>query len=166
MRKYNYNKPPYCCGDNNEQVYSKTQIPYLPILGTKSFKEVLQYIYDAIVSEATAAEFYARLLKEAPNKLHRNFIQHAFDDEVEHLQAFTKLYCYYTGKVPQYNITPVCYPNYKAGILMALEDELEAAEFYRDVQLSTNDQLIKDTFYFAMVDELEHATMFSTLYNT
>ena len=49
---------------------------------------------------------------------------------------------------------------------MALEDELEAAEFYRDVQLSTNDQLIKDTFYFAMVDELEHATMFSTLYNT
>ena len=39
-------------------------------------------------------------------------------------------------------------------------------EFYRDVQLSTTDQLIRDTFYLAMVDELEHATMFSTLYNT
>lgn len=49
---------------------------------------------------------------------------------------------------------------------MALKDELEAGEFYRDIQLSTMDKLIRDTFYFAMVDELEHATMFSTLYNT
>lgn len=173
MRKYkrpgNKPMPPcYCgdCGENNGQVYSNTQIPNLPILGPKSFKQILQYIYDAIVDEATAAEFYSRLLKEAPNNLHREFIQHAFDDEVEHLQAFVKLYCYYTGKMPQYDISPVCYPNYKAGILRALEDELEAAEFYRDVQLSTSDQLIKDTFYFAMVDELEHATMFSTLYGT
>ena len=48
---------------------------------------------------------------------------------------------------------------------MALIDELEAAEFYRDIQLSVMDQLVKDVFYYAMVDELEHATQFSTLLN-
>jgi rubrerythrin len=48
---------------------------------------------------------------------------------------------------------------------MALRDELEAAEFYRDMQLSVKDQLVRDTYYLAMVDELEHATKFSTLYN-
>ena len=36
MRKYNYNRSPK---DNNDEVYSKTQIPYLPILGTKSLKK-------------------------------------------------------------------------------------------------------------------------------
>ncbi|HHX22986.1 MAG: ferritin-like domain-containing protein [Tepidanaerobacteraceae bacterium] len=146
--------------------YTNTQIPNLPILGPKSFREILQYIYQSIIDEATAAEFYASLLRQAPDLLHREFIQHARQDELKHLQAFTKLYHYYTGKMPQYTISPVQYPNYKAGILRALKDELEAAEFYRDVQLSTTDQLIKDTFYLAMVDELEHATQFSTLYNT
>jgi hypothetical protein len=146
--------------------YTNTQIPNLPILGPKSFREILQYIYKSITDEATAAEFYGELLRQAPDALHREFIQHARQDELEHLQAFTKLYRYYTGKMPQYTINPVRYSSYKEGILRALKDELEAAEFYRDVQLSTTDQLIKDTFYFAMVDELEHATQFSTLYNT
>lgn len=152
--------------DSQTYPYTRTQIPNLPILGPKSFAQIIQYIYESIVDEATAAEFYARLLKEAPDELHREFIQHAFEDEIEHLQAFTKLYCHFTGRMPQYTITPVRYPNYREGLLIALKDELEAAEFYRDVQLSTTDQLIRDTFYLAMVDELEHATQFSTLYNT
>jgi len=142
------------------------QIPNLPILGPKEFRHILQYIYKSIVNEATAAEFYGKLLWQAPDSLHKEFIQHARQDELMHLQAFTRLYHYYTGKMPQYNINSVTYPNYKEGILQALKDELEAAEFYRDVQLSSTDPLIKDTFYFAMVDELEHATQFSTLYNT
>lgn len=138
----------------------------LPILGPVSFQQIIEYIYDAIVGEATAAEFYGRLLKDAPDDLHREFINHAREDELEHLEKFTKLYLYFTGHMPYYFITPVEYSNYKEGILIALKDELEAAEFYRDVQMSTTDQLIKDTFYYAMVDELEHATQFSTLYNT
>ena len=146
--------------------YTNTQIPNLPILGPKSFGDILKLIYKSIADEATAAEFYGQLLRQAPDPLHREFIQHARQDELEHLQAFTKLYHYYTGKIPQYTVDPVKYHSYKGGILQALKNELEAAEFYRNVQLSTTDQLIKDTFYFAMVDELEHATQFSTLYNT
>lgn len=138
----------------------------LPILGPVSFQEILEYIYDSIVEEATAAEFYGRLLKEAPDELHREFIKHAKEDELEHLENFIKLYYYFTGHIAYYVITPVEYSTYKEGILRALKDELEAAEFYRDVQMSTTDQSIKDNFYFAMVDELEHSTQFSTLYNT
>ncbi len=147
-------------------MYRYIQIPQLPILGPYTFTQIIHYIYKAIVDEATAAEFYSRLLKEAPDELHREFIEHAYEDELEHLYAFKKLYYHLTDERPYYNIIPVNYSNYKEGILKALKDELEAAEFYRNVQLSTTDQLIKDTFYFAMVDELEHATQFSTLYNT
>lgn len=146
--------------------YNRIQIPQMPILGPYNLHEIIQFIYEAIVGEATAAEFYSRLVQEAPNDLHREFITHAYDDELEHLYAFTKLYCHLTGQLPQYTIEPVIYDSYKEGILIALKDELEAGEYYRDIQLSTSDQLIRDTFYFAMVDELEHATMFSTLYNT
>ncbi|NMB27198.1 MAG: ferritin-like domain-containing protein [Tissierellia bacterium] len=147
-------------------MYNYIQIPQLPILGPYSFHQIIQFIYEAIVGEATAAEFYSRLLQEAPDELHREFIEHAYEDELEHLYAFTRLYCHFTGQIPQYTITPVVYSNYKEGILMALKDELEAGEFYRNIQLSTTDKLIRDTFYFAMVDELQHATQFSTLYNT
>lgn len=146
--------------------YNYIQIPQLPILGPYCFQQIIQSIYEAIVGEATAAEFYSRLLMEAPDDLHREFIEHARDDELEHLYAFSRLYCHLTGQMPQYSITPVVYADYKEGILLALKDELKAGEFYRDIQLSTTDNLIRDTFYYAMVDELEHATMFSTLYNT
>lgn len=140
--------------------------PFLPLLGEHSFEEIVKQIHKSIVDEATAADFYSRLLKESPDALHRDFVQHAHDDELEHLEAFTKLYTHFTGKKPQYKIKPVKYSNYKAGILRALKDELEAAEFYRDMQLSCTDPLVRDTFYFAMVDELEHSTQFGVLYNT
>lgn len=141
-------------------------IPFLPILGNQSFQSIINSIYKAIVDEAIASDFYSRLLKEVPDELHREFVKHAYEDEIEHLEAFTKLYVSFTGQEPQYHVKLVQYPNYKAGILRALKDELEAAEFYRDVILSNTDQLVKDTFLFAMVDELEHSTQFGVLYNT
>lgn len=138
----------------------------LPLLGCHPISNITASVYKAIVDEATAADFYRRLLMEAPNELHREFIQHAMEDELDHLEKFKRLYCYLTGTMPHYIITPTIYPNYKEGLLIALKGELEAGEFYRDVQLSTTDLFVRDTFYYAMVDELEHATQFSTLYNT
>ncbi|MDF2906276.1 MAG: hypothetical protein K0R34_1597 [Herbinix sp.] len=142
------------------------QIPSLPLKGPKSFDQILHFIHKAIEDEANAADFYRHLLKDAPNKLHCEFIQHAYDDELEHLQIFTKLYNYYTDCEPKYNVKQTCFPCYKEGLMMALIGELNAVEFYRNVQLSTMDQVIIDTFFLAMVDEQEHATMFSTLYNS
>lgn len=152
-----------CC---DSKLCNNVQIPSLPLKGPVSFDKILHYIHKAIVDEATAIEFYCRLLKDAPNKLNRDFIEHALDDEREHLQIFTKLYCYYTDRMPEYKVNPICYPCYKEGLLLALIGELDAVEFYRNVQLSTMDQVIIDTFYMVMVDEEGHATMFSTLYST
>jgi rubrerythrin len=146
---------------------NNVQIPSLPLLGPKSFDQILCFILEAIEGEANAADFYRHLLKEAPNKLHCQFIQQAYNDELQHLEIFTKLYCYYTDKLPEYHVTPpVCIPCYKEGLLKALIDELTTVEFYRDVQLSTMDQVIIDTFYMVMVDEQTHSTLFSTLYAT
>lgn len=142
------------------------QIPSLPLKGPKSFDQILCFIQRAIEDEANAADFYRHLLKDAPNKLHCQFIEHAYEDELEHLQIFTKLYIYYTDCEPKYCVKQTCYPCYKEGLMMALIGELNAVEFYRNVQLSTMDQVIIDTFFLAMVDEQEHATMFSTLYNS
>lgn len=146
--------------------HSHTQIPDMPILKAKSLEEIIDYVYDSIVQEAITVEFYSCLLKEAPDELHKCFIHKAHQDELLHLYAFTKLFCHLTGNMPQYTITPIKYRSYREALLIAYKDELEVGQFYRDMQLYTSDLLIKDTFYYAMVDELEHATMFSTLYLT
>lgn len=137
----------------------------IPLLGQKTKQQIVNDIYKAIVDEATAIDFYAKLLKEAPDDLNREFIEHAHEDEQDHLDLFTRLYYFYTGQHPRYNINQVQYASYKDGILIALKNELEAVEFYRDVQASDKSQLTRDVFYYAMVDELEHATRFSTLLN-
>lgn len=152
------------CFDN--KFCNFVQIPSLPLKGPKSFDHILHSIHKAIEGEANTAEFYRHLLKEAPNKLHCDFIQHAYDDELEHLQILTRLFCYYTDTEPRYHIEPVSCPCYKDGLLKALIGELETVEFYRNIQLSTMDQVIINTFYMVMVDEQSHATMFSTLYGT
>jgi rubrerythrin len=111
-------------------------------------------------------DFYTRLLFDAPNSLHKEFIEEAKDEEAKHLIVFTKLYQLLTNQIPSYTLTPVNYANYKEGLLIALKDELEAADLYKEMILSTNDARIKDAFFYAMGDELEHSVMFSTLYNT
>ncbi len=150
---------------NSTPSKAKFNTPYLPLLGEQSQAQLIKNVHKAIVDEATAANFYARLLKEAPNELHKEFIQHAYEDELDHLQAFTQLYIHLTGRQPEYQMKQTQYSNYKEGILLALKGELEATEFYRDVQLSTTDPLIRDTFYLAMVDEIEHGTQFGVLLN-
>jgi rubrerythrin len=152
-----------CCFD--KAFCGNVQIPSLPLKGPKCFDQILHYILTAIEAEANAADFYRHLLKEAPNKLSCEFIQRAYDDELEHLQIFTKLYFYYTDCDPKYCITPIPYSCFRDGLLKALIGELDAVKFYRNVQLSTMDQVIIDTFYLVMVDEQSHATMFSTLFN-
>ncbi len=145
---------------------NNVQIPSLPLKGPKPFDEILRFICKAIEGEAITAEFYCRLLKDAPNKLHQDFIQHAYRDEQEHIQILTKLYFYYTDCDPKYEIKPIPCPCYRDGLLIALTGELETVEFYRNIQLSTMDQVIIDTFYMIMIDEQSHATMFSTLFAT
>ena len=163
MFQYQANEKFNDCFDNKFCV--NIQIPSLPLKGPKCFDQILHCILKAIEDEANAAEFYRCLLKEAPNKLHCEFIKHAYEDELEHLQIFTKLYQYYTDCIPKYCVNPVHIKCYRDSLLEALIGELKTVEFYRNVQLSTMDQVIIDTFFMVMVDEQSHAPMFSTLYN-
>jgi rubrerythrin len=151
----------------NEPYHAQEQVktPMLPLLGNLSHANMVQAVMKAIIGEATAIDFYGRLIKEAPNELQRAFIEDAWLDEQKHLNAFSKLYVYLTGQMPQYRIQPVQFKSYKEGLLYAMKDELEAHSYYRDMTLSTTDQLIIDTFAFAMNDEIEHATTFAFSYN-
>lgn len=141
--------------------HPRTQIPNLPLLGNLTHEQLVQTVLKAIIGEATAVDLYGRLLKEAPNAMQKSFIEDALMDEQKHLEAFRKLYMFLTGSMPQYRIHPVQYKTYREGLLYAMKDELEAHSFYGSVTLSTSDHLVKDTFTFAMNDEIEHALTFS-----
>lgn len=142
----------------------KFKIPELPILGQLSTTQLIDAVYRAVVDEANAVDFYTRLLKETPNDRAMNYISDIIDEEKNHLTAFTRLYVHLTDMVPHYKVTPVAFSSYPEGILKAFESELEAVDVYKNIQVSTSDELTRETFFYAMVDEIEHANIFGLLY--
>jgi rubrerythrin len=127
------------------------------------FQELLSAIMEGIKGEATAIDFYSRLVKNAPNEKHREDIQHALDDEKIHLKEFTQLYKNLSGQEPVYQITKTKYNSYEDGLRIAYEDELEAYEDYRNSYLLTQSLQVRDVFFRALTDEMEHATRFGFL---
>lgn len=160
---YRYNK-------NIRENYARKQkeefqIPALPLMPVESFSEVTDALLKTIMDEATAIEFYERLASVAPDNYSRETIESIRGDEQTHLEAFGKLYVYLVGRNPQYKIIPVQFSDYREGLFLAYKGEIEAIEFYKENILATLDQLIRDTYFFAMTDEQEHAIQFSFLYN-
>lgn len=138
-------------------------IPSLPLLGQLTPSQTLDRLAQTILDEATAIDFYTRLLAGATTGLQREFVGEALAEEKSHLRAFTSLYEFLSGNMPQYTIEPVVFTSFKEGVLKALKDELDAADFYKRMTLSTSDELVRQTYAFAMGDEQEHAVMFSVL---
>ncbi|QPA33093.1 ferritin-like domain-containing protein [Anoxybacillus caldiproteolyticus] len=130
--------------------------------GGKS-QRVFRAILDAIKSEAAAIDFYTRLIRLAPNAQHQNDIRHALEDEKIHLKQFTELYINLTGQQPVYNVEKTTFHSYEEGLKIAYKDELEAYEEYRNSYLLTQDPLIRDVFFKAFTDEIEHAIRFGFL---
>ncbi|MFS1512782.1 ferritin-like domain-containing protein [Chengkuizengella sp. SCS-71B] len=126
-------------------------------------KQLFTAIYKAIVGEATAIDFYTRLVKLAPDQKHKADILHALEDEKKHLKNFTALYTKLTGQIPIYTVEPVQFESYKEGLEMAYRNELEAYEDYRDVYLMTQDLKVRDVFLLGYTDEIEHAIRFGFL---
>jgi rubrerythrin len=131
----------------------------------KNFSTFLIHLQQAIHDEASAIEFYRQLLEMAPDELHKLFIQHAFQDEQKHQRMLSRLYTRLTGRTPMVSAKPESFENYRNGLLLALTQELEAAETYRDMFLSTRDPNIRDVLFETMTDEQEHAMRFSFLYH-
>lgn len=153
---YYYNQPMY---------YLPTPYSYYDVLTRNGgkFQELLNAILDGIKGEAAAIDLYTQLVKSAPNKQHREDILHALEDEKVHLKDFTKLYKSLSGKDPVYQVKKAKYDSYEDGLRMAYEDELEAYEDYRDSYLLTPNLQVRDVFFRALTDEMEHATRFGFL---
>jgi len=137
-----------------------------PTTHTKDFKHREKFMSDllgAIHDEASAIKFYGALENIAPAQ-YRDFIVHAKNDEMEHLRMFRKLYRKLSGHEASVQAADTAFDSYKGGIEIAFRRELEAAELYRDMYLSTRVGKIRDILFRTMTDEMEHAQRFSFLF--
>ena len=119
----------------------------------------------AMKGEAEARKYYKRLMGMAPNEKEEGIIERFYEDETKHLSKFRMLFEMITGKEPELgSVKPPEFDGYLEGVEQALLDELEAYEFYRDVFLSSNHPIVRDTFFEALTDENEHAAHLNYLY--
>ena len=79
------------------------------------------------------------------------------------MKQFTDLYVALTGRQPVYQIDKVTFNTYREGLQKAYEAELEAYEEYRNSYLLTQNLPVRDVFFRALTDEIEHATRFGFL---
>jgi len=135
-------------------------------LHDRTFKNYSRFIADleqAINNQASAVMFYRALEPLAP-AAYRDFIEHARKDEMVHVQMFQKLHRRLTGTESLAKPGRTEFSSYKQGVEIAFRGELEAAEMYRDMYLSTRVQKVRDVLFRAMTDEMEHAQRFGFLY--
>ncbi|MFC3041532.1 ferritin family protein [Virgibacillus xinjiangensis] len=126
--------------------------------------ELLEALLRAMEGESRAIDFYERLRKTAPSRMAQEKVEHVLEDERLHLEMFVDLYRALSGKSPKYRTRKKQISGFKEGIREAFEDEIEAYEFYRDNYLLTQDGRVRDVFFHAMTDEMEHATRFGFMY--
>lgn len=126
--------------------------------------QLIRDLEKAIQGEYNAIQFYRALIPMAPVD-HRKYIEQIGGDERnEHIKNFSNLYRHLTGKEPV--VKPAELPTaYVPGLKKALDDEQEAAEFYQQVYLGSNDPYVRKIFFEAMTDEMRHATRLTFLYS-
>ncbi|QOR67969.1 DUF2202 domain-containing protein [Cytobacillus suaedae] len=122
--------------------------------------QLVDDIQKAINAEYSAVDCYKKLAKMAPTKDERNRILEIQEDEVRHLEEFSRIYTNLTRKKLSYQIIEECPDTYRAGIEFAFKDEQEAVDFYLDIADKANDSIIKDRFRRAAADEQNHAVWF------
>ena len=131
---------------------------------SQDYYKFLQDIEAALADEKAAAKFYEMLMAMAPTNWQKEQIKHARDDEIKHYHMLHQLYLNLTGREPKVKEKEVKVTNYLEGLKEAFNDELEAAEFYRRMMLSTYNQYIRDILFEIMTDEMEHASRFTFVY--
>ena len=127
------------------------------------FREVLR---GAIRGEKLAIAYYPCIAQMAPDPTAREMIDHVIEDEMEHLEAFSDLYHSLYRQDPDVLLDYVPeFDTYEEGLRIAFADELEAAEFYRDVMFNWTQMgtPANRVFHWAMLDEMEHMSVFAFL---
>lgn len=125
--------------------------------------QFLAMLQDAIENEWNANDFYKRLGEDTSNRMFKDYIKHAEDDELEHYKMFQRLHYQLTGQYHRFKPEPVTYQSFEDGVKKAQKDEFEAAEMYREMFFMLPNQMAYQPLFIAMTDEMEHATRFGTI---
>ncbi len=124
--------------------------------------ELLDEISKAAIGEAQAYNFYRRLAELATNEQQRQVILQVQQDEAMHYGWFTT-FLRRLG-VQELNIPAVELPvEFKAGLKMAINNELNAAALYENISYKAKSKLVSLHFLHASHDEKGHASAFQTM---
>ncbi|USG64685.1 ferritin-like domain-containing protein [Brevibacillus ruminantium] len=118
----------------------------------------------AVRREERAGKFYAQLAELAPSENLRVLINIIKDERIKHLTNFSQLYRQITGREPQLLREAVPAPeSFRKGVELAIRDELESMDSYRDFAEATANPHIRRAFLRAAEDEQRHSTWFSNI---
>ncbi len=128
-------------------------------------REFAEGIKKAISGEAEAIQFYRRLLQMTRQREDREIISGILEDEQRHHRTFCSLYQSLTGMRPEMGRGETEMPeSYLDALFEAVEDEVEAADFYSELYVATQDFTIRDLLFAIINDELGHASLLNLLY--
>ena len=119
----------------------------------------------AIEDEYRDFHFYKSMYNLTDDLMWKDFIQHVYEDEKSHYEMFQQLYYMLTGTFVQNpKKRSSCY-DLKECAKRSIVSELEGVETYKLLLLSIPVQQAYNPLFIAMMDEMEHAIRFSTMYN-
>jgi rubrerythrin len=119
------------------------------------FVELLQWSLDYT---ASMTQLFRRLLSVAPTEEAAERLEHMLQEERKHTALFEALYAELRGEQPEFNPEPILFGSYDEGIRQAVRHSRDALKHYRDTYLITPSQRIRDTFFLALSDKMEHLT--------
>ncbi|SES19955.1 ferritin-like domain-containing protein [Psychrobacillus sp. OK032] len=119
----------------------------------------------AILNEYDDYHFYRSMYNLTDDPYWQSFIEHIYVDEKSHYEMFQQLYYMLTGTFVQNFPEPKECFDLKECAKIAIRDELEAAEMYKEMLLQIPIQQAYAPLFVAMHDETEHAIRLSTMYN-
>ncbi|MBN9656366.1 ferritin-like domain-containing protein [Halobacillus sp. GSS1] len=124
----------------------------------------IQRLQRSIEEEWKDHDFYSRLKGDTSNRLFGDYIMHAADDELKHYRMFQYLYLQLTGKYHEFEPETISYRSFEKGVIRAQQDEFKAAQMYKEMLFMVPSPVAYHAVFTAMMDEMEHATRFGTIY--
>ncbi|WP_338749090.1 ferritin-like domain-containing protein [Bacillus sp. FJAT-52991] len=114
--------------------------------------------------EYQAIQYYSALANMAPNNQMKQTVLGIRQDEIRHLNAFSRSYNRLTGGYPDLTITAPP-KSFREGVRESLKDEGKTPAFYRGIAARTTDQVTKRRFLEAAEDEARHEQLFRQIAN-
>lgn len=121
--------------------------------------ELSDDIAKAIIGETQAYYFYEKLADLAMNEHDRQIIQGIQQDEAKHYRWFTTILRQMGEDLPQIPMGELP-KDFEDGVKKAIEDELNAVEFYEDIADRATAPNIQRRFLHAAQDEQRHASLY------